>query len=53
MVAGSFRPQHGDILRFYAVVSWLIAVLALVGLAFGWVYFTRRVRVGLPSGAES
>ncbi len=53
MVAGSFRPQHGDILRFYAVVSWLIAVLGLVSLAFGWVYFTRRVRVGLPSGAES
>jgi hypothetical protein len=53
MVAGSFLPQHGDFLRFYSVVSWLIAVLALTGLGLGWVYFTRRGRAGLPSGAAS
>ncbi len=52
MVAGSFRPETGDFLRFYSVVSWLIAVLALMSLAFGWVCFTRRERVGRPSGAE-
>jgi hypothetical protein len=53
MVAESFLPQHGDFLRFYSVVSWLIAVLALTGLVLGWVYFTRRGRAGLPSGAAS
>jgi Family of unknown function (DUF5690) len=53
MVAGSFLPQHGDFLRFYSVVSWLIAVLALTGLGLGWVYFSRRGRAGLPSGAAS
>ena len=44
MVGGSFLPQQGDFLRFYTVVSWLIAALALAGLAVGWVYFTRRGR---------
>ncbi len=42
MVGGSFLPQQEDFLRFYTVVSWLIATLALAGLALGWVYFHGR-----------
>jgi hypothetical protein len=53
MVGGSFLPQQGDFLRFYTVVSWLIAALALAGLALGWVYFTGRRSSEVSSGAAS
>jgi hypothetical protein len=53
MVGRSFLPQHGDVLRFYTVVSWLIAASALTGLGLGWVYFTMRGRAELSSGATS
>jgi hypothetical protein len=52
MVGGSFLPRHGDFLRFYTAVSWLIAALALMGLALAWVYFNRRGNAQATDGAE-
>jgi hypothetical protein len=53
MIAESFLPQHGNFLRFYTVVSWLIAIFTLISLALSWVYFTRQGRSDLPCGAAS
>jgi hypothetical protein len=50
MVGKSFLPTTGDFLRFYTVVSWLIAGLAIVGLIVGRLYFAGRHRA---DGAES
>jgi hypothetical protein len=51
MVGGALPPQRGDFLRFYIVVSWLIAIAALAGLALGSIYFTRRGSAEVSEGA--
>ncbi len=53
MIGRSALPRQGAFLRFYTGVSWLIAVLAFLGLALGWVYFSSRGREEVSAGAAS
>jgi hypothetical protein len=53
MIGKSFLPVHGNFLRFYMTLSWLIAGLGLVGVVAGWVYFANREQSKGPDGATS
>ncbi len=53
MVGKSYLAQEGDFLRFYSAASWLIATLALAGLALGWVYFAASVSRRSSAGVTS
>ncbi len=52
MIGKSFLPTGGDFLRFYTVVSWLIAGLSLAGVVVGWAYFAGRSVSKVAEGAQ-
>jgi Family of unknown function (DUF5690) len=53
MVGKSLVQEQGDFLRFYTIVSWLIAALALLSVVLGWWYFAKRKLTGASPGATS
>jgi hypothetical protein len=52
MIGKSFLPIQGDFLRFYTMISWLIAGLALAGLILASLYFAGRGQAKVAVGAE-